>query len=342
MAYRLRLEESPTNGFRRISQSLSGLALDELNASSVEAGGVHASRKAIKRLRALIRLFGPALGKAQARRFNKNLRDVGRTLSKSRDRAVVTETLARLSDAGGEEAAVTLRPLLRHLEARAAELTAPLDPDEAVRARDALSRIAKRLEKSRVKGKGFGAMRDGLESSYRTGRAALKAAQENPTNETLHELRKAVQTHWRQMSLISRAWPDVLGARVTAARQLSQILGRDHDIAVLGSVADAAADIEPGQKLAISALCEASQTRIRETALARAAMLFAEKPSAFAARMQCYWKQAREIAASRPRPTLVVAHAEVNGEPAPPIARGSAPSVLQSAMRSKAPSQRGA
>ena len=56
-------------------------------------------------------------------------------------------------------------------------------------------------------------------------------------------MRKAVQWHWRQMSLLGRAWPDEFAVRVTAARELSQMLGDDHDLAMLIDVTARAEDI---------------------------------------------------------------------------------------------------
>src|SRR4029079_11449710 len=73
----------------------------------------------------------------------------------------------------------------------------------------------------------------GLERSYRRARRAFSAAYRNPSDEAFHEWRKGAQAHWRQMTLLSRAWPDYLGARAAEARNLSQLLGDDHDLEVL-------------------------------------------------------------------------------------------------------------
>ena len=52
-------------------------------------------------------------------------------------------------------------------------------------------------------------------------------------DEAFHEWRKGAQAHWRQMTLLARAWPEYLGARASEARTLSQLLGDDHDLAML-------------------------------------------------------------------------------------------------------------
>ncbi|MBK9079325.1 MAG: CHAD domain-containing protein [Hyphomicrobium sp.] len=63
-------------------------------------------------------------------------------------------------------------------------------------------------------------MIEGIAATYRDGRRALKRAYDTPTDETIHELRKMVQAHWRHMALLSRAWPDEMSLRLEAAREV--------------------------------------------------------------------------------------------------------------------------
>ena len=89
----------------------------------------------------------------------------------------------------------------------------------------------KRFARLRLAGSGFDVVGAGLETSYRKARRAFRDAYDEPTDEAFHEWRKGAQPHWRQMTLLSRAWPEYLGARASEARSLSQILGDDHDLA---------------------------------------------------------------------------------------------------------------
>src|SRR6185437_13892719 len=73
----------------------------------------------------------------------------------------------------------------------------------------------------------------GLRQSYRGGRKALAKAFASGSAEDFHEWRKALQHHWRHMQLLTPCWPSELSARVEISRSLSQILGDDHDIAML-------------------------------------------------------------------------------------------------------------
>ena len=56
MPYRFKIEEPVEKGFRRIAREQLDLALTELAAPQVLPKGVHECRKALKRLRALVRL----------------------------------------------------------------------------------------------------------------------------------------------------------------------------------------------------------------------------------------------------------------------------------------------
>ena len=191
---------------------------------------------------------------------------------------------------------------MRHFDAKATDYIGPLDPNEAVRARLLLLREAKRFAASNLNGRGFAALSDGLHASYRRGRRALRKARQEPSNEAFHEVRKAVQAHWRQMSLLCRAWPEAIGVRVAAARELSQILGDDHDLAMLHAAATQAPDLSTAQVEAIGEICAGRQNDLRRKALARADRLYSEKPDAFVQRMAAYWRAARAVAASEPEP----------------------------------------
>jgi hypothetical protein len=149
------------------------------------------------------------------------------------------------------------------------------------------------------------------------------------------------------MSLLARAWPDEFAVRVTAARELSQILGDDHDLAMLIAATVKAADMSPEQKEAIVELCLRRQHALRAAAQFRAERLFAEAPRAFLKRMKTYWKagglvRTDDIATparqSRNQPT------EVTAAPAPEAASGAKPAVSRPRLAAKAataaPSQR--
>ena len=96
-AYRLRRGEDTADGVRRVARGQLDRAGDRLDAGTGARGdldgAVHDTRKAFKRLRALVRVSRDALGDEAYRRENTIFRDAGRKLSGTRDAAVLVQTL---------------------------------------------------------------------------------------------------------------------------------------------------------------------------------------------------------------------------------------------------------
>lgn len=316
MPYRFKIDEPVEKGFRRIAREQLDAALQELAAPEVHPKGVHECRKSLKRLRALVRLAASALGKDKARKRTNALGEIAQLLAGRRDQAVMLDTLAKLAEERGPDGALTLAPLNAHFAKSLGDAQQPLDPGCGAEARLMLLREAKKFSRARIRKRGFSALEGGLEKSYRHARKSLKIAYSEPADETFHTLRKSVQWHWRQMSLLARAWPDELAVRVAAARELSQILGDDHDLAMLIAATVKADDISSEQKEAIVGFCLRKQQTLRTTAEFRAERLFAETPRAFVKRIETYWKfsgsmRASEIAPvarpSEPQPVHIAA-----------------------------------
>lgn len=295
MAYRFKLDESPDKGLRRIAREQFERAISELSPLDVEPTGVHESRKALKRLRALVRLVGPALGKKVASRRNAALREIARLLSDQRDQAVLSETIDKLDWSVDVETRAALQQLRDHLGKTPLDLKRPLNLDTAQRARLALLKEARHFSKSSFKSRGFEALRPGLHASYRSARRAMKSAYRTQTDDAFHDLRKTVQWHWRQMALLSRAWPEAFEARISAARELSLILGDDHDLAMLSLAASNAENLPASARAAIDRALRKEQRALRSAAEHRAARLFAESAGAFCARIEVYWSAGRRV-----------------------------------------------
>jgi CHAD domain-containing protein len=306
MAYRFKLDEPVEKAVRRIARSQIDQALDELGAAEILAKGVHESRKSLKRLRALLRLVAPSMGANKAKARNAALRDIGLLLESRREADVCLETLAKLEQSVEAEDLGLLAPLRDSLILKEMAGSAPLDPEIAAQARACLIEEARRFSKIRIKGKAFETMSGGLEDSYRAGRRAFAKSTRTPTSETVHDLRKTVQWHWRQMSLLSRAWPDEFQARIASARELSQILGDDHDLAMLEQAA-LSLGLSSGQMAELSRICHTRQTALRGVAHPLCGRLFAETPGAFRRRMAAYWdfgrraKPAKDIDSRLPK-----------------------------------------
>lgn len=344
MPYRFKINEPVEKGFRRIAREQLDASLAELAGVDVGPRNVHECRKSLKRLRALVRLAADAIGDGTARRRAKALGEIAKLLSARRDQTVMLETIANLS---GElsETVDALQPLKASLTAHAPNEPEILDFAIAQRARQLLVHEVKKFDRVTFNKRGFAALSGGLEASYRQGRKAFKYAYEEPTDENFHDLRKAVQWHWRQMSLLSKAWPDEFAVRVNAARELSQLLGDDHDLAMLVAAASHSRDMSDEQKDTAVAVCRQQQQILRATAEYRAKRLFAEKAAPFVARVGAYWRCSRSLDPRlelQPPPRHVAD--EGVAEPVAAEARGKRPASVKPRLAAKsdapAPSQR--
>lgn len=272
MAFRFKLGESFEEGFRRIALEQIDRASGQLHQSGDQTVAVHETRKSLKRLRSLLRLMRPAIGKDAFRSENGQLRDIGLSLSGARDRHVLLETVTKLDAAGrvGRRGATD--------KLRQAILAANGEGESLEAADDRLAEARKRLEALPVAGAGFDVVGEGLEASYRDARRAFRHAYEDPSDEAFHEWRKGAQRHWRQMTLLSRAWPECLEARASEARELSQLLGDDHDLAILiAYVHSEAAEKLHGEPAAlVETAARQRQQELRAAARPRGDRLFAE------------------------------------------------------------------
>ncbi len=292
MAYRFELNETLEAGFRRIGLSQIERAAAELKATE-RATAVHDTRKAMKRIRALLRLVRPALGEHVFRRENERFRGIAELLSGTRDAQVMHETLAKLD----AQAKAAERKQIARIRAALAEHLGDSHAAGAEQTGEALARLDEGGEAIRevaLRGSGFDAAWSGMERVYAKGRKAMARASKDPADETLHEWRKAVQLHWRHMSLLERSWPDALEARASLARQISQLLGDDHDLAVLSERVQSLGTGRAGA--AVARLAREEQARLRERAHLLGERLYAARPSEMHERIALYWRTALALA----------------------------------------------
>jgi CHAD domain-containing protein len=303
MAYRFKVDNDAGKGFRRIAREQIVIVSGELGAyDELPASAIHASRKALKRLRALVAAVTPAIGSKAARKYDGALRDIARRLSARRDADVSLDTVAALEARYGEKAKEVLTPLRHHLDEIREAAHSGLDHAAVYSICRRLQHLSQSIESVAWSGTGFAPVIAGVSQSYESGRIAFKKAFKSPTDDRVHDLRKAVQAHWRHMGLLSRAWPELFAAHATAAHELSQILGDDHDLALLKT---AAASLGKDEKDAVIKLCARRQKELRAIAKPRARQLYAETERVFARRMSVYWNVAGKIARSGTRKNLL-------------------------------------
>lgn len=267
--------------------------LDDLDGASPEEieEAVHDVRKRCKEVRAVARLVRSSLGE-EYDRFNNLVGDAADCLSPIRDAHAVLGTLDDLRRLGNGAAANLDR-------VRAGQVALADQATRGVRGGDRRIRTARRqlvaarkLVKAWKLPNNFGPIDAGIRRSYRRGRRALATARDNPTDEHLHEWRKAVKTLWYQLRLIERCAPSVLTPLIATLDDLAEALGDDHDLAVL--VERVARDPAQfgGVRHAMQAIdvARTHQDELRRRAFRLGATVYAERPSAFAGRIERYWR----------------------------------------------------
>lgn len=299
MPYRFKRKEPVAEGMRRIALEQIDRARTELRDTEMEAAeAVHQARKRFKKLRGLLRLVRPALGGRQYKQQNRFFRDLGRDLSGARDAQVMLDTLEKLT---GDESAGTidadrlasLHGLLQ--ERRERELTGAAGADLQTRRDQAaadLDEACAQLAHWELDARGFAALGPGLKRSYRAGRKALRKARRAPGATQFHELRKRVKDHWYHSRLLRGVWPGLMQAHARELKQLSDLLGDDHDLAVFRQTLVALADETPALQevtLALLDIVDRRQRSLRRAARLLGARVYAESPRRFRKRLRAYW-----------------------------------------------------
>ncbi|MDZ7753403.1 MAG: CHAD domain-containing protein [Gammaproteobacteria bacterium] len=296
MPYHLKRKESVADGVRRIALEQMEQARDELGDEDMaSAAAVHQARKRLKKIRALLRLVRPVLGKGRYGAENRRFRDLGRALSGPRDAEVMVATLEALrEDLPAEHAVPPFAGLHGHLVAArdaAYQNSGTLDDHKAD--------VAKALEEARravtewpLEGHGFGMLGPGLKRAYGRGRKTLDAAMTDPTDSRFHDWRKRAKDHWYHSRLLKKTWPDIMGCRARVLKELSDLLGDDHDLAVFNAMLDHLPDgVATTSELdRLRHRVAERQATLRRQALALGRRVYAEKPATLRQRLGAYWR----------------------------------------------------
>jgi len=294
MAYRLRRDKSVQKSLRLVAVEQLDKAIDELQCPELDRHEtVHQVRKRCKKIRGLIRLVRPEF--ADYKSENKFFRDAARTLSHVRDAQSRLECFDALQARFDDQLDFSpLAPLRDQLESRRGEIADnQIDLEQRLEKFLAQMREARqRAERWKIDRDGFPAIKGGLKKTYRRGRQAFAAAYRDPTTENFHQWRKRVKYHWYHARLLRRIWPDSMASHREAADGLSDLLGDDHDLAVLRHTLITSSCLFPTgfdlQPLIV--LIDRRRSELRGAAQPLARCLFAERPSQLAGRWKTYWK----------------------------------------------------
>jgi CHAD domain-containing protein len=304
MSYQLEIAEPIDVGVRRIANELIDDAIARIEAAGRDRHEVvHEVRKNCKKLRGLLRLIRPQvphLYKAE----NKHFRDAAASLSGIRDAEAALESYDALLKAfDGAVDRRSLAPARRALTLHKQHLT------EDVGALDArLDAFGKRMHEARkrvsdwdlpaddpnLSNHGFGLLQHGLAKTYRRGLKAMDRAYQDPNVETFHEWRKRAKYLRYHLRLLQPVWPRLLKRTRSEVKTLGDLLGDDHDLAVLEDMLSVALSDDAGRMDVLTALMRQRSVQLRDQTLWFGRRSYAEKPKAFRKRIGRYWDAARD------------------------------------------------
>lgn len=291
-------QEPVPDAVRRIAREQLDRAIHGLTSAGNaddRAAAVHDARRRLKKVRTLVRLLRPALGKKQSRLERRHLRDTSRLLAPARNADALVEVFDRF-------AAESRWPSdRRHLTAFR---TALLDARRVARADLAegptIGDVVTRLRAARLRidawpeiRDDWSAIGDGVRRSYRRGAKGLRAAMKDPSPERLHAWRRRSKDLWYGLRLLRSVWPQMIGPLADRTHRLTALLGDDHDLAVLR------------RALLPPSLPEAAGTGLDDAIAARRHVIlveagplgrriYAESDKRFARRVEAYWTIWRE------------------------------------------------
>ena len=293
MPYRFTADETVQDGVRRCAREQLDDAVKELTTSvhddPVEA--VHAARKDLKKTRSLLRLTRGTLDRDERRRDNKALRDAGRALSSARDAEVMVQALDDVAGHfAGQLPQTTFEAIRRHLEAeRDTARQRMFASGIAGQTAEELKSIRARVGDWSIRRGGWKALEPGLLRSYKRGRNAQVIARREPTVEALHNWRKRSKDLWYHLRVLGPLSPGIVGGQAKEAHALSDLLGDDHDLAILrgtlASLGGLAVDLD-----AVIELIDRRRAQLQAEAFRVGERLYAEPPKAFGRRLHSYWK----------------------------------------------------
>lgn len=228
MAYRVGKNEDITTGLVRLILSDLDDALALLASTHPAEKRVHRVRQDLKRVRTLLRVLEPQFGE-RAVAARREVAAAARLLARARDADVAAASARELAAVDGDAAGF-------------GRVAAALDREAAATHENhtPVAEVKRRLAATRRTVADFGTGFDGaalldaaLTRAYRRGRRAMRRAKTSLATPDLHRWRKEVKHTWHLTRLARRRLPARAVRLARRLDEMSELLGRDNDHAVL-------------------------------------------------------------------------------------------------------------
>jgi CHAD domain-containing protein len=274
MSYRIKKGEHLATAVARIAAEEIDLAMSELDRRD-HAEAIHNTRKALKRLRALLRSIRVAFPE-RFRVENRHIAEIGRKISPLRDVQVQLHALNSLG-AGGAAGQRTREALLR----RQSDFCRKI-PEIRENVRKMLRIASENLAKWPLQKVTPEDLAASIQRIYKRGREAFKTARKKNSPENLHEWRKQSKWLGYGLELIEAYLPRKSSKMIKKVEALSEGLGNDHDLFMVETAlaADKHSREAPGYQSLIRSIC-ARRRKLQKKAFKAGCNIYAEKSSHF-------------------------------------------------------------
>lgn len=237
MAYRLKSERPAAAELTRIARKQLERASADLTAAGarLRREKVHAARKHVKKVRALLRLVAFHLPKRTLRETNARLQTVSHRLGRISDAGAAAAALNGLARRHPrtipKQAKTLLQEVLHRREiamrraARKKHVSAKCD--------HVLLSEARQTKRWTIAAPTVAEFAPAIERSARRARKAMATAWRHPDANRLHAWRRRVKDEWLQLRLLESNGDGRLAKRRRLLEELDGVLGEYHDLALL-------------------------------------------------------------------------------------------------------------
>lgn len=295
MDHQLDVRRPVADEVRRIADALLADAVRRASEPDDLDDAIHEVRKRGKEARGLLRIVR-GVAEDLHQRENAAIRDAARWLSDLRDATAAIETFDVLATSFDDAAVPEMVTVRSALERRRARIHTEQDAArQLARSAGALEQVRARIPGWTLDGEGFDALEGGLVRTYGRARRRLADAAVDRSSEVWHEWRKRTKYHRYHLSLLAGIWPAELATRRDEVHRLTDLLGEDHDLAVLraDALGDLTAHVETATLQRFLVLLDRRRTVLQDEALPLGRRLFADDAETFVARAREQWGAAR-------------------------------------------------
>ncbi len=282
MAHRIGKKEDVAAALVRLLREDLSEALIWLESAGPSEQRIHRLRQQLKRMRTLLRVFEPAFGD-KAIDARHAVGGIARLLAAARDADVAAASARAIAEATADtEQDLGFDRVVEVLDVEAAMAHRKNTPLVEVRRR--LTGVAAVVSTFSTDFDGRELYDAALKRTYRRGQRAMRQAQTSLATPDLHHWRAEVKRLWNLMRLARRQLPGQGRRLATRLDRLGELLGLDHDHAMLAEKLALSPAGDPALLRQLSVIAERRRD-LEAQAFRLGAKIYRAKPRAFARRI---------------------------------------------------------